>query len=443
MSSSPAPPPPASSEWEQRLSKYKEQLLQAAILGLPIVLIGALINFLKDRILDQPWQAIFFLAPLALALWLFWQHLAKRPDFRIDKRFLAFLGIYVLAFHAAAQSGFLDWNRDLTILERPAPRTWLAPVSWGDWRYKIIPKRAPLHEMVVVLREPAAGRSLELVRMELADLIVTAQRSGAKGVALDVYFDGESQVDLILCDVIENSTIPVIAGYAFLRTEGYPTATPIPRSLQPCLNNDRLGHLAGFLDSDKVSRLTPLFFLEDATRPAFSLRIARLLSGDSPVRLPKDGLLRYVEPSTSYEPLRLERLRADEGLRSVLLGRFVLLGDDSPSDTFSTPFGVKPGVAIHADAVHSLRTGFFIEPFSPWLSFGFMLVFCYWIAAWCAGGASARKLSLLCAAATLCFAATAVASILLGPYWFDMVYPTTAVWLWLPLVLGLRRATAG
>ena len=49
-------------------------------------------------------------------------------------------------------------------------------------------------------------------------------------------------------------------------------------------------------------------------------------------------------------------------------------------------------------------------------------------------------LLLLCAAATLCFAAAAVASILLGPYWFEMVYPTTAVWLWLPLVLGLRHA---
>jgi len=442
MSSSPAPTAPAPDAWEQRLSKYKEQLLQGAILGLPTVLIAALINSLRDRILGQPWQAIFFLVPVALALWLFQQRLAKRRHFQIDKRFLAFLGIYILAFHAAAQSGFLDWNRNLTILERPAPRTWLAPVSWGDWRYGIIPKRAPLQEMVVVLREPAAGRKLELVRMELADLIVIAQRSGAKGVALDVYFEGESQVDLILCDVIQNSSIPVIAGYAFLRKEGYPTATPIPRALQPCLNNERLGHLAGFLDSDKVSRLMPLFFLEDLTSPAFSLRIARLLSADGTVRMPEDGLLRFVEPSTSYEPLRLERLRSDESLRTVLRNRFVLLGDDSPSDTFTTPFGVKPGVAIHADAVHSLRTGHFIEPHSPWLSFGFMLVFCYWIAAWCAGGASATKLTLLCGAATLSFAVAAVASIFLGPYWFEMVYPTTAVWLWLPLVLGLRRAVA-
>lgn len=440
MSSSPAPPPPVPDAWEQRFSKYKEQLLQGAILGLPTVLIAALINSLKDKILGQPWQAIFFLAPLALALWLFQKHLAKRPDFQIDKRFLAFLGIYVLVFHAAAQSGFLDWNRNLTILERPAPQNWLAPVSWGDWRYWIIPKRAPLHEMVVVLRDAAAGRNLEMVRMELADLIVMAQRNGAKGVALDVYFEGESQVDSILCSVIESSSIPVIAGYTLQRKDGYPAPTPIPGTLQPCLNNERLGHLAGFLDSDRVSRLTPLFFLEDPASPAFSLRIARLLSADAAVRLPEDGLLRYVEPSTNYEPLRLERLRADERLRSVLRNRFVLLGDDSRFDIFATPFGRKPGAVIHADAVHSLRTGHFIQPHSPWLSFGFMLVFCYWIAAWCAGGASVKKLSLLCAAATLCFAAAAVASILLGPYWFEMVYPTTAVWLWLPLVLGLRHA---
>jgi hypothetical protein len=47
----------------------------------------------------------------------------------------------------------------------------------------------------------------------------------------------------------------------------------------------------------------------------------------------------------------------------------------------------------------------------------------------------------LCVAATACFGAAAVAGIMVGPFWFDVLYPTAAVWLLLPLLLGLRSVT--
>ena len=68
------------------------------------------------------------------------------------------------------------------------------------------------------------------------------------------------------------------------------------------------------------------------------------------------------------------------------------------------------------------------------------LVFCYAMAVWCARGASVSGLVLLSAAATVIVFAIAAVSIVVGPYWFDVVYPVVAVWVLLPLLVGARRA---
>jgi CHASE2 domain-containing sensor protein len=292
-----------------------------------------------------------------------------------------------------------------------------------------------------VLLEPGAGKSREVARKEIADFIALAAKNGAKGVALDFYFDGESKIDRLLCAVIQQSGIPVFAGYGFERFRGRIAESPAPESLKPCFAAENMGHLAGFLDADTKARLTPLFFLNDETRPALSLLVARSLSGETALQLPDDGLLRFVEPAKAYEPLRFSEVQNSESARRLFLNRFVLVGEESDADSFETPFGRKPGVAIHADVVHSLRASHFIQRHSWWLGASFILVFCYWLAALCAGGASTAKLAVFCGAATACFIAVAVASILTGPYWFDIVYPIAAVWLLLPLLLGLRRAT--
>jgi CHASE2 domain-containing sensor protein len=425
--------------WAERLSTYKERLLQVAVLGIPTIILSKLNDELSGRILEQPWQALWFLVPIGIAVWVLRQSLAGRREFRIDRRMLIFLGAYVLLFSLASQMSFLDWSRKLTVFGREGERSWLTPVSWGDWRYRILPKKRDSDELVLVLLEPGAGKSREVARKELVDLIAIAAGNGVRGVALDFYFEGESAMDRLLCAVIERSGIPVFAGFGFERFGGRIAELPMPDSLRPCFPAEHTGHLAGFIDADEVARLTPLFFLNDETRPALSLLVARALSGGAALRLPNDGLLRFVEPLAAYEPLRLAELEGSETARNLLRNRFLLVGEESDRDSFKTPFGRKPGVMVHADVVHSLRQAHFVEKPPWWLGLGFILVFCFWIAVRFDNGASAARLALICLAATACLVAVAVTGLFVGPYWFDVVYPVTAVWILLPLLLGVRR----
>jgi CHASE2 domain-containing sensor protein len=435
-------PPEEPGKWAERFSTYQERLLQLALLGVPTLILSKLNDELSGRILEQPWQALWFLLPIGIAVWLLRRDLAGRREFRIDRRLLLFLGAYVLLFSFASQTSLLDWNRNLTVFGRESGRSWLTPVSWGDWRYRLVPKKRDSDELVIVLLEPAVGKSREVARKEIVDLIAIAAGNGAKGVALDFYFEGESEIDRLLCTVIERSGIPVFAGYGFERFRGRIAESPTPESLRPCLPAENMGHLAGFIDADGVARLTPLYFLNDETRPALSLLVARSLSGDVGLRLPRDGLLRFVEPAAAHEPLRLADLQTTEAARNLLRNRFVLVGEESKADSFCTPFGRKPGVVIHADAVHSLREAHFIQRQSWWVGLGFILVFCYWLAALCVNGASAARLAVVCGAATVFLVGVSVGAMLVGPLWFDMVYPVASVWLLLPLLLGSRRAIA-
>lgn len=430
-----------SGKWQKRFSGYREELLRLALLGIPVWAITELNNYLKGKLFNQPWQAVWFLVPIGILVWVLWQGLKGRADFRLDRRFLAFLGAYILLFSIAARSGFLDWSRDLTVFGMQGPRSWLTPVGWGDWRYALAPRKPdPRDELLIVLLEPAAGRSREQARKDIVDLIALAKDNESKGVALDFYFDGDSAIDRLLCHAIANAGIPVIAGYGFDRSkDGRIVESPIPVDLKPCLTEKNLGHLAGFLDTDSVSRLTPLFFRNDPERPSLGLLVAKLLAGDTDLALPSDGLLRFVEPAKEWDPVIFKKLPKSEKDLRLLRQRFVVAGENSDRDSFETPFGRRKGVLIHADQIHSLRQGHFIRAQSWWLGFAFTLAFCYWLAAWCANGAPAARLVLLCAGATVCLVAVAVVSILTGPYWFDVVYPVAAVWLLLPLLLGLRR----
>jgi CHASE2 domain-containing sensor protein len=136
----------------------------------------------------------------------------------------------------------------------------------------------------------------------------------------------------------------------------------------------------------------------------------------------------------------LAELRTNAAARNSLYGRLVMLGEESSEDTFETPFGRKPGVVVHADATHSLLHSHYIRDVPWWVGLTFILASCYLLAAWCAAGASAAKLSIGSAVATASFVLVAIGAILTGPYWFDVAYPTAAVWLLTPLLLGLRRA---
>ena len=435
--------PESPDKWKKRLDDYKEKLLQGAVLTLPMAIIAKASDGVKAMILGQPWEAIWFLVPLAVVIYVLWRGLARGEKLRPDNRLLVFLFAYILLFVIAAQANFLDLSRELTVFGAHASRRWLTPVSWGDWRYRLVPRKSdPGDELMVVLLKPSAGRTLVDTRKELVDLLALSARSGARGVALDVYFKETSAIDPLLCQVITTAGIPVVVGYGFEQTKGHISEIPPPGSLQPCLTPERQAHLAGFLDFDLASRMTPMFFRNDPKRPALGLVVARALSGNDPIHVPPDGLLRFIPPASDLPMRTFEELQNDRSSRGLLRNRFVLAGEASERDSFITPYGVQPGIVIHSYVTHSLRRGHYIRPQSWWLGPAIIVAFCYWITLACANGMPARRLVLLCAGSTVIIVAIAVACILIGPLWFDVVYPITATWLLLPFMLALRHTIA-
>lgn len=430
--------------WKKRLSEYREELIKLAILGVPLAVLGALANRISDAVLEQPRQAIVVLVPIAALGALAWWRVRRGDPVTIDRRTLLLLGAYIFFFSLAAETRVLDWTRDPSLFGQPSQRSWLIPVSWGDWRYALVPRVAG-NDLVVVLREPTAGKTRERARTELVTLLGLAAARGARGVAFDYTFDGESAVDLLLCTTAESIGIPVFFGYGFERFERVLNPFPFPRSLQSCAKPDRQGHLVGFLDADRRARVTPLFFNNDRRRPALSLAVARALSGESEISIPDNGLLHFIEPAQAHLRVRLDDLLDEsasrESARNALNDRFVLVGEASDADSFDTPFGHKPGVIVHADAIHSLAHSHYIRKGPWWLRFFPMLAFCYGLAVWSAHDGPAGRLALVCLAATACFCVTAVVGIVAGPLWFDAFYPAAAVWLLLPLLLSLRRLT--
>jgi CHASE2 domain-containing sensor protein len=431
--------------WEERFSEYKQEILKLAILGVPLAILDSVSGRISDRFLDQPWQAIVFLIPIAALGALFMRRAARADSLRIDRRTLLVLGAYILFFSVAAETRVLDWSRAPALFGQPSDRHWLLPVAWGDWRYRLV-KKVDGDEIVVVLRDPTAGKTREQARAELVTVMGLAASKGAKGIAFDYYFDRESALDDLLCATVNTIGKPVVFGYGFQLAQERMTALPVPPSLQGCITPERPGHLVGFRDADYRARVIPLYFNNDHQRPALSLRLAQAISGDTPVSPPDAGLLQFIEPARPYAQVRLADLldpsTEHEADRNLLHDRFVLVAEDSVKDSFDTPSGRTPGGIIHANAAHSLLRGHYIRDGPRWVGFVSMLAFCFGLAVWCANGVPVARLVLVCIVATACFWAIAIAGILTGPQWFDAVYPTAAVWLLLPLLLALRRVTA-
>jgi CHASE2 domain-containing sensor protein len=441
-----------SRKWKKRLAGYREELLKALILTAPLALVARVNETIGARLFAQPWQAVWFLIPIAMAAALLRHRALRRHALHPDRRMLGFLAAYVLLFTVASQSNVLDVSRELSAFGTTASRRSMTPVSWGDWRYRLVPRKPDQDAMIVVLLRPGGGRSLVDTRKEVVDLVALATAHQAAGVALDVYFTEPSPIDPLLCQVIDAAarSMPVVVGYGFAMQEGRVVEFGVPSTLQPCLPRERLAHLAGFLDFDLVSRLTPLFFRGDRTRPALGLAVATAVhrrssdagtrADDASLDLPDDGLLRFVAPSAGG-PLvvRFEELQGRVRDPNLLRGRFVMAGEVE-GDSFDTAFGRQPGIVIHSYVAHSLIEGHYIRRHSWWLGFAMTLMFCYAMAVWCGRGASVTGLVLLCAGATAAALAVAVVSIVVGPYWFDVVYPVAAVWVLLPLLLGARRA---
>jgi CHASE2 domain-containing sensor protein len=204
----------------------------------------------------------------------------------------------------------------------------------------------------------------------------------------------------------------------------------------------RLGHLAGFAESDEKVRSVPLFLNDDRDQPALSWRVATALAHDRKLSSPSDGLLRYIEPAPGpdFLAVTLDQLREDrDNVRMRLAERFLLVGEDSKQETFATPFGDRLGVMIHAGAVDSLLAGAYVRK-SPWWSVVMLIMLASYAVAWPASrGMGLRWILAGAAAATLACFVFAAAAAYAASVWIDVVYPALAAFLLVPLVTIFRR----
>ena len=115
-------------KWKKRLNDYKEELLKAVVLTVPLALVAKVNEQISGRLFGQPWQAMWFLVPIADR---------RRASCGIARcgstpcapigRMLLFLGAYILFFTVASQSSVLDVSRELTAFGAPASRRSITP----------------------------------------------------------------------------------------------------------------------------------------------------------------------------------------------------------------------------------------------------------------------------------------------------------------------------
>jgi hypothetical protein len=435
------------------VTRYREKVIEAAILAVPLSLIAATQSWINTRLLAEPWRILWVLVPLAAITWLTWRTLvrAKRRD--LDWRWFVLLALFCSVFALAGASDLLVWKR--------APRSggyydqlheqtrgWLAPVWLGDWRYSLV-RRAPsqLSGVVLILEEDAAGIAKEALRVRDRRLIELARIGGARGVAFDVAYEGRTRVDSIYCAAVERakherSGFRVLSAYDLTPSPGdlLPRRPPMPQStpVLPCLPASEQGHAMGLAEGDGIVRSIPLQWeREDA--PAFSVRVAEALRGSAKLSLPEGQLLRFIPPSDEPPIIAGRRLEDIERSPAQLDGYFLVVGEQSPADTFKTPFGSLPGAVVHAYAVHSLLSGVSIRrPAAVWSAF---VVFagCYVLTLFAAKRVRPLRLAAVACVLTAIIVFFAAAAIYFWRVWLDVIYAVAAVWLLLPVLIVAGR----
>jgi CHASE2 domain-containing sensor protein len=402
----------------------------SALLPLVSLVLTAFIAPVNRIAEARPWQALWVTVPAAVVLWLTLQ----LPG--ATRRFRPHGGSLWLLMVAGAITMSLMFARSL---ERPSRYAGLpqdpslresAMPFLGDWHYRCArrPPRSPL--ITIVLLPPA---ELAVRRLTLARLVRMAVIAGARGIALDVFFTDTTATlaDAALTSMVQaarSGGLPVIAGMGTRMDSGKAieilrTATA-PR-LAAAFPDSTLGHLMALREGDRRLRCLPLYLEDDPEQPAWSLLVASLVAKVAPEKLrkPEDGVLRFLPPGQDFPIVRIEDLERTgrDGL-DHLRRQFVLVGEESPRETFDTPFGRRTGVTIHAWAVNSLLTGRFIHRDQWWVGFLVLGPFLYALAAlWSAGITRARLFlwAIALAAVSFVYAAAAIAVSL---FWIELTY---------------------
>ena len=432
--------PYATADWRTQLAgwlaKARENLILAAITGVPMLVLNQVLNVVGERTTSQPWQVLWLLMPLMLIAYLAWRVVRRRGALRLHAPFWVFFAVYILIFSVAAGSRVLDWQRTLTGFEDTVPHNWLALNGLGDWRYWLVPRSAPADDVIVLTVAP--GLPQLDGRLQLANLIQLANGAGARGIAFDFYLTDETAIDPVICAAVQSASIPVMVGYTFRRIDGDVVRLPTSSALEACLPlSTSQGHLVGYLEADHQVRALPTHFKGQADRPALSVLIANALS-DGDIEVPP--LLYFTVPAEPVQRVSLDRLIGDALQRERLRDRFILVGELSDNDRFVTPFGELPGVVIHAYAAHALRSGHYLERPPYWSGFALVFGLCFLIVVLAAEGVSARRLLVVAVAASLLVVAGAAMAITVWRVWLAVIYPLVAMWLLLLLLWGLRRS---
>lgn len=430
------------SAWPERLARYREKLLENAILLLPGAVLTAAAGYLSHLLFDQPWRAVFVLGPLALLAALLWRRLGgptPAGEIAVGRRSGAFLAVYLVVFGVAAGSDVLVWKRELVGFEESVPRNWLG-LNWlGDWRYWVITRQRPSSGLLILTTNHPLSRAQ--ARAEVGQLIGLAKANGARGIAFDFYFTQPSELDTWLCAKVRGAGIPVFTGFGFGRHNGTVFRLPYPSSLESCLpQNSVQGHLMGYREADHLVRSIPLSFKD---MPALSWRIAnQLMLSEHRASPPNTGLLRFLPTSTPIASIPLDTLYKDRDLVNVLRDQFVLVGEGKGSaDTVPTPFGTMAGVAVHALAVQALMNERVATDAPWWASLAFLLVSCYIVTLIVSRRESVAQVMLVTAGVSVAMALAAAAAARFWLVWVDVSYAVIGTWLLMALMLTIRRAS--
>ena len=426
----------------ERLSRWRERLIDGAVLGVPIGLIAKFSDQIQEGALDKPWLILWVVIPLAAITWLTWRLIHRSQKRAIDWRLFAFLAMYCSVFALMSVSELLEWRR---APDDNGLRSWVVPVRAGNWHYWLAP-RMPVgsDDLIVVLIDPTGtGDKKSLMRRSEERLVKLAVAHRAMGIGFDIIFDGRSDADPGLCSAIDAASaakIPIFSGYTRkAMPEGDFVLWPDPPALA-CLPLEKQGHVIGFADSDGFVRAVRLRWESRSSRPAFSVRIAQALWSShekTELPVPADPLLRFLKPGGDGP--RVFSLAEVEAVPSRLNDRFLLIGLKSGAKIFHTPFGDLSGSTIHAYAIQSLLSGYYVtRPAAIWSA---CMVFagCYILTWLAARGFSPRILALAAAGITAAVFILAAAAMYFWLVWLDVIYAVVAVWLLLPLLLVFRR----
>ena len=432
----------------------RKKLIELICMALPTAVIGRIVLWVIERFTSQPWQVIWIVVPLGVLSYFLWKAVRDKEHFKSKRSFVVFTCCYLLIFFALAGSSFLNlWERAPVGYQGKVPRNFLALNRAGDWRYFFARRTDSDGKFIVVTVDPvildpkAADFTNKLVfsRLDIANVIRLGVMSGAKGIALDFHFDQNSEplADQRLGSAIRSANDvgkPVYAGFGFHYNGSELIRDLIASNLQPYLSESDQGHLIGYAEWDGRIRMVPLYFRNDRSREALSLKIARILEDeDHKLHLPPDGLVQFIRPKTDIEELSYKDLTSDLQLREKLRDKFMLVGERSERDTFPTPYDMTPGVMVHAFTVHSLHESHFVHR-APWWS-GFSIIFlgCYLIMNLFVRGACYRDIALIALLASTVIIGFSAAAMFLWLAWVDVVYALCAIWLLIPLLILLHR----